>query len=225
MYHSFRPGLLNEDSIFDDRVKPVPEVKDFNEHSVVLNNGDVLEIESVVLCTGYEYSFPFLSENCQPMTADDTDFQHLSRLYKMTVHVDEPNLYFMGMMKCTPAFLLNELQAQFIAAILSRKSKLPTKSDMLADIEADFQLKLGIGYPRTKIPFILPAKYFIKRFQDSLLEITEDGWIRPIPDTKLEHWDSCIRVILANPNQFRSRQYPLDVNRDGIPRAKPLFGL
>ncbi len=124
------------------------------------------------------------------MTADDTKIQHLSRLYKMTVHVDQPSLYFMGMMKNTPAFPVNELQAELIAAILSGKCQLPVKSDMLADIEEDFQLKLSLGYPPTKIPFLVPVKYFIKRFQDSVLDLTEDGWIHPIPEKDLGLWDN-----------------------------------
>ncbi len=155
------------------------------------------------------------------MTADDTKIQRLSRLFKMTVHVDNPQLYFMGMMKAVPAFLVFELQAQFVVAILLGKCQLPDKSDMLSDIEEEHQLKLSVGYPPTKVTFQAPVMYFIKRFQNSLLTMTEEGWIRPIPSKVLAYWDNYILALCAHPNGYRLRQYPLDTVWDTIDQIKP----
>ena len=221
MYHSFRAFLLGDDTIFGDKVKPVSEVKELRENSAVLANGEELFIDSVILCTGYKYDFPFLPENCQPMTADDTKIQRLSRLYKMTVHVDEPNLYFIGHLKTAPAFLVFELQAQFVAAILARQCKLPGRESMLEDIEEDFRFKrVELGYTLTQIPYCVPLIVVMKRFQDSLVELAGAGWIRPIPDKYWRCFDNCLLAMFANPHGYRKRLYPLDTDWENIPRAK-----
>ncbi len=123
-------GYLGLDAEFPERVKAVSVVQELKEHSFTLPNGEEYNIDSILLCTGYKYSFPFLPERYQPMTSawsEDEQFQRLSRLYKMTVHVDDPTLLFVGMTKYAANFPFYHFQSHFAAAILLGKVSLPDK--------------------------------------------------------------------------------------------------
>ncbi len=211
------------DSEFAQNIIPVTPVKRLREHSAIFQNGEERYIDSVILCTGYQYSFRFLPESCQPMTTDDVTIRRLSRLFQMTVHVDHPNLFFMGLTKYNPSFLTCNLQAQFVAGVLLGKCSLPSRDAMVADIEEDFRHKLKLGIPITHTTWNSPASYFVKRFQDAILEMSQPDWITPIPVSLLEHFDNYVLAATARPNNFRTRRYPLGMNWKDVRQQNPIF--
>ena len=204
------------DAKYAEKVKPVGQVKQLMEHSVIVESGEEYNIDSILLCTGYKYRFPFLPERYQPMTLEDEQFQRLSRLYKMTVHVDDPTLLFVGMTKYAANFLFYHFQSQFAAAIVLGKCHLPDKFAMVADVER----KLGV--PPTHYHYFVPMSYFVKRFQHSILEMTEPGCIMPIPEDVFHFFDNYIRAVFARPNDFRFRTYPWSVDWDTVSQTEPL---
>ncbi len=223
VYHSHRGNpYINRDTVFADNVKPVPKVKCFKQSSVILEDDSEIEIDSVVLCTGYKYDFPFLPEPCQPMTPEDEKIQALSRLYKAMIHVDYPTLYFIGMLKVIPSFIVNDLQAQFAVADLLGHTTLPDRAGMVKDIQEDFQDKVKKGIPLKRIPACIPLQYFVVRMQEDFLAMAEPGWIAPIPRERLELFDHIVTTIFARPNDFRHRRYPIDVDWSTIPHIPPV---
>ena len=52
------------------------------------------KIDSIILCTGYKFEFPFLAENLKIQT---TNRMFPSQLYKGIFHAQYPNLIFIGM--------------------------------------------------------------------------------------------------------------------------------
>ncbi len=211
------------DAVYAENVKPVGQVKQLKEHFVIIDNGEEYNIDSILLCTGYKYSFPFLPERYQPMTSEDEQSQRLSRLYKMTVHVDDPTLLFVGMTKFAANFPLHHFQSQFAAAILLGKCHLPDKSAMVADVEQDFEHKQKLGVPPTHYHYFVPMSYFAKRFQDSILEMTEPGWIVPIPEKTFHFWDNYVLAVCARPNDFRFSTYPRDIDWGTVPQIEPIM--
>ncbi len=152
------------------------------------------------------------------MKPEDEDIQRLSRLYKLTVHVNEPNLFFVGMAKYGPHFRLSNFQSQLVSAILTKNCSLPHKEAMLKDIEEDFRDKTQLGVPVNHIPWFYPSHYFLKRCQDSILEMVEPGCIEKIPGELMEYWDYFVLAATAQPNDYRRRRYPLDIKWKGIPQ-------
>ncbi len=211
------------DAEYAEKVKPVGQVKQLKEHSVVVEGGEEYNIDSIILCTGYKCSFPFLPERYQPMTSEDEQFQRLSRLYKMTVHVDDPSLLFVGGSKHGTNIGIHYLHSQYAAAVVLGKCHLPDKSAMVADVEQDFEHKRKLGIPPTHYHYFVPMSYFLKRFQDALLEMTEPGWIVPIPEKTLHFWDNYLRAICARPNDFRFRTYPRDIDWETVHQIGPIM--
>ena len=93
-------------------------------------DGDGLEVDCVIYCTGYRHTFPFLDEPLQLRTpnrlAPDT-------LWKGIVHPDCTSLYFVGMPDQYYTFTMFDAQARFVRGCLEGRVKFPDKKAMLAD--------------------------------------------------------------------------------------------
>ena len=92
------------------------------------------EIDLVVYCTGYRITFPFLS----PQIEDPTDNQ--IDLYRRVVSVDNPGLYFIGLIQPLGATMpIAELQSKWIADLVEGAAELPPREAMrkaIADQDA-----------------------------------------------------------------------------------------
>ncbi|WP_432773677.1 NAD(P)-binding domain-containing protein [Francisella salimarina] len=75
-------------------------------------NGNTIEIDEIIFCTGYKYSFPFLSQDIIS-TKDNV----VSPLYNQILHKDYLNLAFVGIPWKTVPFVLSECQAIFLAKL------------------------------------------------------------------------------------------------------------
>lgn len=109
--------------------------------SVHFDDGQQRKVDAILLCTGYEFSFPFLSDACNIKVCNN----RVTHLYKHIFNTKYPTLSFIGLCLKVCPFPLFSLQAQYIAAVLSGKKKLPSEKDMNDEEEKDFQEKLSSG--------------------------------------------------------------------------------
>ena len=112
----------------------VPEIVEFlppeiHQRAVRFKSGHVeTGIEAVLFCTGYLYSYPFLSRPLHSeLIEDGFRVQHL---YQHIFYIEDPTLVFLALpMKVIP-FPLSEVQAAVVARVWSRRLELPSKVDM-----------------------------------------------------------------------------------------------
>lgn len=76
---------------FPDDIIQKPSIVRMTETTAVFTDGTEAEVDSVIFCTGYKYSFPFLQEGLI-----STENERVTPLYKHMVHIDYPNLIFVG---------------------------------------------------------------------------------------------------------------------------------
>jgi len=62
--------------------------------AAILKNGERVEADSLILCTGYRFAFPFLSDECRP--AIQHDGQTVDGLYLHLIHSSFPTMSFIG---------------------------------------------------------------------------------------------------------------------------------
>ncbi|KAI9723001.1 MAG: hypothetical protein M1812_001450 [Candelaria pacifica] len=108
----------------------LPEIEEFIEQdrSVRFVNGRVEKnIDAVLFCTGYLYSFPFLSSLNPPLISDGTRTQHL---YKHMFYIDNPTLAFIALNQKIIPFPLSEGQGAVIARIWANRLTSPPKASM-----------------------------------------------------------------------------------------------
>jgi cation diffusion facilitator CzcD-associated flavoprotein CzcO len=94
-------------------------------------DGSEEEVDLTIYCTGYEIAFPFLGPRV--FAARDNRMP----LYKRTVAVETPGLYFIGFVQpLGPIMPIAEAQSEWIADLLSGGAALPEGAEMRKEIAA-----------------------------------------------------------------------------------------
>jgi dimethylaniline monooxygenase (N-oxide forming) len=107
------------------RVKVKPNIERIDAKSVHFVDGSSVDVDTIVWCTGYRITFPFLS----PDIVDATD--NRIALYRRVVHPDRPGLYFIGLVQPLGAIMpIAERQSEWIADVLEGKVALPEPEEM-----------------------------------------------------------------------------------------------
>ena len=108
----------------------VPPIAEFilKDRAVRFVDGRIEKnIDAVIYCTGYLYSYPFLKTLDPPVV---TTGQRVRGLYKQLFNIVHPTLAFTALPQKIIPFPLSEGQAAAIAKVWSGKLELPAKEDM-----------------------------------------------------------------------------------------------
>jgi cation diffusion facilitator CzcD-associated flavoprotein CzcO len=152
--------LLNRLGHGDITVKP--NVARLDGDKVEFVDGSVERVDSIVYCTGYRISFPFLDPSV--MAADDNRVG----LFHRVVHPDHDGLYFLGLVQPLGAIMpLAEAQSEWVADLLDGTAKLPSAAAMRREIA---------GYARrTASRYVASKRHTIQvDFMDHLRELSRE---------------------------------------------------
>ncbi|CAM4590695.1 unnamed protein product [Lepidochelys olivacea] len=126
---TFNDDLPNR--IISGKVLVKPNVREFTETSAIFEDGTREEdIDVVVFATGYRFSFPFLGD-CAKVVKNQVS------LYKFVFppQLEKPTLAFIGLIQALGAVMpIAELQGRWATRVFKGLNRLPSASDMLADI-------------------------------------------------------------------------------------------
>ncbi|GLH12119.1 Flavin-containing monooxygenase [Gryllus bimaculatus] len=109
----------------------------------VLEDGSAVHADAIVFCTGYRYTFPFLSPQCGVFVRG----RRVRPLYKHIVNIEMPSLGFIGIPFIVLPFPLFHCQVAFFLKSLVDPSILPSTEEMYEDERRDFQKRLDLGFP------------------------------------------------------------------------------
>jgi len=135
-----RPILTEHPTISQDLLNKVghgkisikPNIVKLDGKTVLFEDGTSATFDNMIHCTGYQMTFPFFDKDF--LDPKDNDVQ----LYHKVIHPEYKNLFFLGLIQPLGAIMpLSEVQAKWVAALLTGKSKLPEKSKMLRAIKQD----------------------------------------------------------------------------------------
>jgi hypothetical protein len=89
-------------------------------------------IDTIVWCTGYRITFPFLDDALLPTAGNQVS------LYRRVVHPERSGLYFIGLVQPLGAIMpIAERQSEWIADLLEGTAALPAPDRMRRSIERD----------------------------------------------------------------------------------------
>ena len=92
-------------------------------------NGVNKKVEKIILCTGYEYSFPFLDDSCGFRVINK---DKIWPLYKHTFNAQYPTMCFLGMMRPI-TFIHRDPQIMWALRVWLGLQELPSVDEMIAD--------------------------------------------------------------------------------------------
>jgi dimethylaniline monooxygenase (N-oxide forming) len=114
------------------RIKVKPNIARIEGGTVHFVDGTSAEVDTIIWCTGYRITFPFLSSELIA-----TDGNHVP-LFRRVVHPEHPGLYFIGLVQPLGAIMpIAELQSEWIADVLQGRAALPDAAAMRAEIRAE----------------------------------------------------------------------------------------
>jgi hypothetical protein len=114
------------------RITPKPNIEGLEAHDVRFADGSVEQVDTIVYCTGYKITFPFLSPELLDTAANRV------RLYRRVVHPERSGLYFIGLVQPLGAIMpIAERQSEWIADVIEGKVDLPTAPVMERVIERE----------------------------------------------------------------------------------------
>jgi len=114
------------------RITPKANIEHLEGDSVRFADGTTEQIDTIVYCTGYKISFPFLSPELLDTRANRVE------LYRRVVHPDRPGIYFIGLVQPLGAIMpIAERQSEWIADVLEGSVELPAREEMAQVIERE----------------------------------------------------------------------------------------
>jgi dimethylaniline monooxygenase (N-oxide forming) len=114
------------------RIRVKPNIARIDGANVHFQDGTSEEIDTIVWCTGYRVTFPFLRTEMM-----NTAGNHVP-LFRRVVHPERPGLYFIGLVQPLGAIMpIAELQSEWVADVLEGLTPLPGAATMRSEIAAE----------------------------------------------------------------------------------------
>uniref|UniRef100_UPI001939A51B dimethylaniline monooxygenase [N-oxide-forming] 3-like n=1 Tax=Styela clava TaxID=7725 RepID=UPI001939A51B len=111
--------------------------------TIVFEDGSQTEADCLIFCTGYGYGFPFLDESCD-ISVDEGRIKYL---YNHTINPSHPSMTFIGICSRICPFPQFHYQVLYSLATMDGTIELPSKDEMLKEIEEDYRNRLQEGMP------------------------------------------------------------------------------
>ncbi|GLU12446.1 hypothetical protein SLE2022_291270 [Rubroshorea leprosula] len=117
----------------------------YEDGKVLFVDGSWVMADTILYCTGYSYTFPFLDTKGIVVVDDD----RVGPLYEHTFPPSlAPSLSFIGIPRKIIGFPFFESQARWIAQLLSGKRTLPSWDEMMQSIGEFYQSRDLAGIPK-----------------------------------------------------------------------------
>lgn len=144
-------------------VHELPAIKEMlSDGNITFSNGETRHIDSIILATGYLYSFPFLSEKSGLQVLNDG--KRVFPLYKQTFNARHPSSAIIGVNFGVTPFPYFDLQVRWVLSVWTGEKLLPSVDEMIKNDEETFQRKLREGLPPHKAGhFLGPAQWDLYR--------------------------------------------------------------
>nr|XP_020663938.1 flavin-containing monooxygenase FMO GS-OX4-like [Pogona vitticeps]XP_020663939.1 flavin-containing monooxygenase FMO GS-OX4-like [Pogona vitticeps]XP_020663940.1 flavin-containing monooxygenase FMO GS-OX4-like [Pogona vitticeps] len=181
-------------------VMQVPPPLRVAEDSVVFKDGSEVQADALILCTGYQYHFPFL--DLAQLGLQKTDYG-VGPLFQHLLPPQHPSLFFIGLCQQICPFPHFHCQVLFALAVLTGCCPLPSAAEMEADVQAQLDQYLRSGRL---------SRYFhrLKEQQWSYAkELAHLAGFPPLPPALQEIYDAARANRALDVATYRGRNYRL----------------
>lgn len=169
-------------TLFKPNVNQKPDVMRLTRNGAQFVDGSTQDFSVVFYCTGYKYSFPFLSADC----GIKWDNNYVRPLFKQCLSINRPSLGFIGLPFYVCATQMFDLQARFTLTFMTGRKRLLPRDQMLDDYKAEMNERWSKGLGRHQAHLMGPEQN--KYYND----LAATAGVEPIPSvmTKLHNFAS-----------------------------------
>ncbi|KAF7650377.1 hypothetical protein LDENG_00126770 [Lucifuga dentata] len=168
--------------------------------SVRFQDGEVGVANVLLLCTGYNFSFPFLNADQLGLEVQG----HLVMpLYRYLIPPTFPSLFIIGVCKMICPFPYFNCQVQFALAVLDGSLTLPSRSEMEDEVWREQQRKAERGVERRHL-----LKMGSDQWEYCHLLASEAGFT-PLPPVTRSLYEEVHRQRQVHPEKHREVNYQL----------------
>ena len=186
-------------SPFPQNVTQVPAIKTAVEDGVELSNGTHLAVDSILLCTGYEYHFPFLDPSCGVPVVD----HRICTLYKQTFNAKFPSMAFLGVYdQVLPCFQFH-IQSQWVLSVWFGDKTLPASFEMIEESDREYRDRLASGLTVRQAHLLGPMQW---AYAAELAKLAE---VSPIPREQEEIYKEVRRQKTYNLMHYKKENYTI----------------
>ena len=107
-------------------------INKYTADGLQLTNGELLDVNLVILATGWQTDFSFIDPDVWSRLSPEEDGFYL---YRHIMNPNVPGLFFVGRASTVSSITTYSLQARWLAAVLTRQIKLPSDATIGRDIE------------------------------------------------------------------------------------------
>ena len=181
-------------------VRQVGAISRIKSDSVLLEDGCEVEVDTILMCTGYAYSYPFLDDKCGITVGRD----RITPLYKHLIHTQYPTLCIPSITKISLPFPHVDHQIRFFLKTLDGSMVLPSKDEMDADIRADYERRLESGMPHRYAHRM--GKKLLREYHTDLSQLSG---IRPIPPVIFNMFEYGLDRLFGDYMNFKNDSFTI----------------
>lgn len=181
-----------------DKITLKPDVQEITESGGIFKDGTDCEVDAILYCTGFKFSFPFLSTECG-ITVEDN---YVQPLFKQVINIKHPSMAFIGLNFLVAAQMHVDIQSQFVVKVWTSGRPLPSAEDMLKDAELDLEKRLKRGWKKKHAH---KMGDFMTDYYKELADFTPD--LRGMPSVYVKIWQTVLREVVINYLNYRNDRY------------------
>ncbi|KAL6417414.1 hypothetical protein ACFW04_012765 [Cataglyphis niger] len=180
--------------------------------NVFFRDGSSAEVDSFIYCTGYKFTYPFMSTKVEIRTDDN----HVEPIYKLLVHMDYTNPFFMGLSAIMILFPMFHIQAKYILEVLEGRIQLPSSQRMREEYEIEKKSLLDQGIQLRHINKLKDRQW---AYYD---EIAAAANVSSFPPVIRKIFDHVIDMRDINFTTYKNYQYRINNNENfNVSYCKP----
>ncbi|CAL1572558.1 unnamed protein product [Knipowitschia caucasica] len=168
--------------------------------TVALQDGRVLKADSLLLCTGYIFTFPFLHESDLGI---DMQRDFVGPLYRHIMSPGFPSLFFIGLCQQICPFPHFHCQVQFCVAVLEGAVSLPSAPVMQQECRAWLEKRLSRGVQQRHLLRMEHEQW------EYCASLSAEAGFKPLTPAIRSLFEEVWRRRREHPLQYRESNYRL----------------
>ena len=186
-------------SLLLENMTQVPVIRTAVEDGAVLSDGRHIAVDSIILCTGYEYDFPFLDPSCGVSVVD----HRVCTLYKQTFNAKFPSMALLGVyFQVLPSYQYY-VQIQWVLSVWFGDKTLPTSAEMIEESDREYRDRLASGLTVRQAHLLGSMQW------KHAAEVTALAGTSPIPRAIEEMYKELRRQRQYNAVHFKEDNYTI----------------